>query len=391
MGWVLMSERDVRRIEVLTEVLLGKRTSASAADVLAITARQVRRLLDRLRDDGGCALHHKGRGQASNHRHAPGIRTYALELVRTKYADFGPTLAIEILLRKVQREHEKLMYRTRNCVNTENQAGDPQVNEARGEDGGVVAKEGTETLLESLSSICAVLAVGLFVMTFVFQNFVIPSGSMEKTLLIGDHVLVDRITFAPSIRWAPFVHYREPQRGDVIVFLKPNPETPDLILVKRLIGVPGDRIHLVHGVVYLNGVIQNESYAAMPKHSSDPDDEYSAARDDFPTRGTPAGSFEVWSQELPSHLQDGDLVVPPGNYFAMGDNREHSADGRFWGFVPRENILGRPLFNYWSFETTANQMDAQQEGLGARIGSFFTTALHVLDKTRWSRTGHLIR
>jgi signal peptidase I len=391
MGWVLMSERDVRRIEVLTEVLSGKRTSASAADVLAITTRQVRRLLDRLRDDGGCALHHKGRGQASNHRHAPGIRTYALELVRTKYADFGPTLAIEILLRKVQREHEKLMYRTRNCVNTENQAGDPQVNEARGEDGGVVAKEGTETLLESLSSICAVLAVGLFVMTFVFQNFVIPSGSMEKTLLIGDHVLVDRITFAPSIRWAPFVHYREPQRGDVIVFLKPNPETPDLILVKRLIGVPGDRIHLVHGVVYLNGVIQNESYAAMPKHSSDPDDEYSAARDDFPTRGTPAGSFEVWSQELPSHLQDGDLVVPPGNYFAMGDNREHSADGRFWGFVPRENILGRPLFNYWSFETTANQMDAQQEGLGARIGSFFTTALHVLDKTRWSRTGHLIR
>jgi signal peptidase I len=291
----------------------------------------------------------------------------------------------------VQREHEKLMYGTRNCLNTENQAGDPQVNEARGEDGGVVAKEGTETLLESLSSICAVLAVGLFVMTFVFQNFVIPSGSMEKTLLIGDHVLVDRITFAPSIRWAPFVHYREPQRGDVIVFLKPNPETPDLILVKRLIGVPGDRIHLVHGVVYLNGVIQNESYAAMPKHSSDPDDEYSAARDDFPTRGTPAGSFEVWSQELPSHLQDGDLVVPPGNYFAMGDNREHSADGRFWGFVPRENILGRPLFNYWSFETTANQMDAQQEGLGARIGSFFTTALHVLDKTRWSRTGHLIR
>jgi transposase len=100
MGWVLMSERDVRRIEVLTEVLSGKRTSASAADVLAITTRQVRRLLDRLRDDGGCALHHKGRGQASNHRHAPGIRTYALELVRTKYADFGPTLAIEILLRK---------------------------------------------------------------------------------------------------------------------------------------------------------------------------------------------------------------------------------------------------------------------------------------------------
>lgn len=252
-------------------------------------------------------------------------------------------------------------------------------------------RESAETPLESLSSICVVLVAGLFAMTFVFQNFVIPSGSMEKTLLIGDHVLVDRVTFAPPVRWAPFVHYRDPQRGDVIVFYKPNPETPDLILVKRLIGVPGDRIHLVHGVVYLNGVAQDESYAAMPKSSADPEDEYSPARDDFPTRGTPPGSFAVWSQELPSHLQDGDLVVPPGNFFAMGDNREHSADGRFWGFVPRENILGRPLFNYWSFEATAAQMDTQGASLGARASSFFTTALHILNRTRWSRTGHLIR
>ena len=86
-------------------------------------------------------------------------------------------------------------------------------------------REGTETPLEALSSICAVLAVGLFVLMFIFQNFVIPSGSMEKTLLVGDHVLVDRTTFAPPARWAPFVRYREPQRGDVIVFYKPNPET----------------------------------------------------------------------------------------------------------------------------------------------------------------------
>ncbi len=257
--------------------------------------------------------------------------------------------------------------------------------------GSAASKEGTETPLQALSSFCAVLVVGLFVMTFVFQNFVIPSGSMEKTLLIGDHVLVDRITLAPPSKWAPFVHYREPRRGDVIVFLKPNPETPDLILVKRLIGVPGDRIHLVHGVVYLKGVAQNEPYAALPKSTSDPDDAYSSARGDFPTNGTPSGSFEIWSVDLPSHVQQGDLVVPPGNFFAMGDNREHSADGRFWGFVPRKNILGRPMFNYWSFETAATQMDAQQENLGTRIGSFFTTALHIVDKTRWSRTGHIIQ
>jgi signal peptidase I len=249
----------------------------------------------------------------------------------------------------------------------------------------------TETPLEALSSICAVLAVGLFVMTFVFQNFVIPSGSMEKTLLIGDHVLVDRITFAPPTRWAPFVHYREPHRGDVIVFLKPNPETPDLVLVKRLIGVPGDHIHLLHGVVYLNGVAQNEPYAAMPHASDDPDDLYNPSRDDFPAQGAPYGSTSVWTEDLPSHIVNGDIVVPPGRFFAMGDNREHSLDGRFWGFVPRENILGRPLFNYWSYRTTADAMDESQASFGARVGSFFNTALHFFDRTRWNRTLHLIQ
>ena len=190
-----------------------------------------------------------------------------------------------------------------------------------------------ETPLEALSSICAVLAIGLFVMTFVFQNFVIPSGSMEKTLLIGDHVLVDRITFAPPTRWAPFVHYREPQRGDVIVFLKPNPETPDLVLVKRLIGVPGDHIHLLHGVVYLNGVAQNEPYAALPREglATIRKMHYTPTRDDFPAQGVPYGSTQVWTEEMPSHLVDGDLVVPPGKVFAMGDNREHSLDGTILG------------------------------------------------------------
>jgi hypothetical protein len=100
MGWVLMSERDVQRIEVLTEVLSGRRTVASAAIVLAVSVRQVHRLLIRFRDDGGGALIHKGRGQASNHRLSQGIREYALELIKTRYADFGPTLAIEILLDK---------------------------------------------------------------------------------------------------------------------------------------------------------------------------------------------------------------------------------------------------------------------------------------------------
>jgi signal peptidase I len=248
-----------------------------------------------------------------------------------------------------------------------------------------------ETPLESVASICTVLAVGLFLMTFVFQNYVIPSGSMEKTLLVGDHVFVDRITLAPETRWAPFVHYRDVQRGDIIVFMKPNAETPDLVLVKRAIGIAGDRIHLEHGVVYLNGVAQNEAYAQLPRDNGDSSDIYEQPRDDFPRYGVPPGSTEIWAQDEPSHLDGVDLVVPAGKVFAMGDNREHSLDGRFWGFVPRENIMGRPLFNYWSFAATADEMDSQNASMGARIGSFLTTALHFFDKTRWSRTLHLIK
>src|SRR4051794_22159029 len=124
------------------------------------------------------------------------------------------------------------------------------------------AEKVKETPFEAVASTCSVLVVGLFILYFLGQNFVIPSGSMENTLLIGDHLLVDRITLAPSSKWMPLVHYREPRRDDVVVFLRPAPEPePDadgnpqyLTLVKRLIGVPGDHIHLRDGVVYVNGV-----------------------------------------------------------------------------------------------------------------------------------------
>jgi signal peptidase I len=254
----------------------------------------------------------------------------------------------------------------------------------------------SETALESLASICAVLAVGLFVMTFVFQNFEIPSASMEKTLLIGDHVLVDRISLAPPAAWAPFVHYRDVSRGDVIVFLKPHPETPDLYLVKRCIGIPGDRIHLRDGIVYLNGVAQNEPYAQMPRDDGDPEDAYTPYRDDFPSdlagiqQEAAANNAALWAQELPSHIDaDGDLVVPDGTVFAMGDNRTKSLDGRFWGFVPRENIVGRPMFVYWSFETPPDQID--KTSLADRIGFMGHILIHLFDQTRWNRTFHIVR
>ena len=256
-------------------------------------------------------------------------------------------------------------------------------------------QERTETPLEALASISTVLVVGLFVMSFIFQNFEIPSASMEKTLLIGDHVVVDRSTLAPQTKWAPFLHYRPVQRGDIIVFLKPNPETPDLILVKRAIGLPGDRIHLRKGIVYLNGVAQNEPYAGMPTNDGVYEHGYIPYRDDFPS--DVAGISEqainnhasLWAVELPSHIQGDDLVVPPGTVFAMGDNRTESLDGRYWGFVPQENIMGRPLFVYWSFKTPADQED--KTSMGDRIGFVFHVMLHIFDGTRWNRTLHVIR
>lgn len=243
-----------------------------------------------------------------------------------------------------------------------------------------------ETPLESFASICSVLVLGLFALAFIFQNFAIPSSSMEKTLLIGDHVLVDRITLAPPAHWAPFVHYRNVRRHDIIVFFKPTIEAngEHLYLVKRVIGIPGDRIHLVDGTVYVNGVAQNEPYAAVATDSR-------PYRDDFPAVPPPADEDVTaeWAVDLPNHVQNGDLVVPPGYYFAMGDNRPLSLDSRYWGFVPRANIVGRPLFVYWSYKS--DESDYEQTSLPARIASVAQTALHFFDRTRWDRTFHLVK
>jgi signal peptidase I len=253
-----------------------------------------------------------------------------------------------------------------------------------------------ETPYEAVASICSVLVGGLFILTFLAQNFVIPSGSMEKTLLVGDHLVVDRINLAPPTMWMPLMKYRQPHRGDVVVFIKPSPEPqPDaegkpqyFFLVKRLIGVPGDHIHLHDGVVILNGVAQSQPYA----QPTTPDN-FNEFLDEFPSvpasEEVPYGATEAWALDFPNHVQDGDLVVPPGMYFMMGDNRHNSLDSRFWGFVPRANIVGRPLFNYWSFE--ASEGDLDQTGLGNRLAWIAHVALHFFGDTRWSRTFHRIR
>ncbi|MGD0860685.1 MAG: signal peptidase I [Terracidiphilus sp.] len=250
-----------------------------------------------------------------------------------------------------------------------------------------------ETPYEAVASICSVLVVGLFMLTFLGQNYVIPSGSMQDTLLVGDHLLVDRITLAPPARWMPLVRYREPKRGDIVVFIKPVTDDVDgrpeyLTLVKRLVGVPGDHIRLRDGIVILNGVAQNQPYAqpTTPENHADFLDEFpSVPPDPEPGNLIP----EAWAVDFPTNIEDGDLVVPPGKYFMMGDNRHNSADSRFWGFVPRENIVGRPLFNYWSFKSSEEQLE--QTGIGNNLAWMGHVALHFFSDTRWKRTLHPVR
>jgi signal peptidase I len=250
-----------------------------------------------------------------------------------------------------------------------------------------------ETPFEAVASICSVLVAGLFILTFLAQNFVIPSGSMEKTLLVGDHLVVDRITLAPPAKWMPLIRYREPRRGDILVFLKPVPDLdldgkPQyLFLVKRLVGVPGDHIHLRNGIVIVNGVAQDQPLAekTTPDNHQDFLDEFPSVPP-YPQTG---GATESWAVDFPNHVVNGDLVVPPDQFFMMGDHRHDSLDSRFWGFVPRKNVVGRPLFNYWSFKTP--DAEYEQTGLGNRLVWMGHVALHFITDTRWTRTMHLVR
>jgi signal peptidase I len=256
--------------------------------------------------------------------------------------------------------------------------------------------EGKETPFEAVASICSVLVVGLFILYFLAQNMLIPSGSMKNTLLVGDHLVVDRTTLSPSAPWMPLIRYREPRRGDIVVFFKPvyqpgidEPDadgTPQYTrLVKRLIGVPGDRIHLRNGIVYVNGVAQPQPKDSMKDAGSPIDQVFLDEFPAIPPAQAPSGSAtESWDVEEPQHVVNGDLVVPPGMYFMMGDNRHNSLDSRYWGFVPRANIIGRPLINYWSFEATEGEY--AKTGVRQNLAWMGHVALHFFSDTRWKRT-----
>ena len=217
------------------------------------------------------------------------------------------------------------------------------------------------------------------------QARVIPSGSMENTVLIGDHLIVSRFGYDAGV---PFTDWhvplwRNPQRQQIIVFRAPLPEEGYPDFIKRCIGVPGDRIKVVAGQVFVNGVRLNEPYAI---HGFGAD---TSAVENYPPSSITmldSGVTREWAEDFSNHVVNGELVVPPNEYFMMGDNRDNSNDGRYWGFVPRENIIGTPVLIYMSIEAPE---DVWEPGhVGERFATYLNAVIHP-GEIRWKRLFHI--
>src|SRR4051794_1104315 len=218
----------------------------------------------------------------------------------------------------------------------------------------------------------------LFGTTTLVQAFVIPTGSMEDTLLIGDHLLVDKLAYAPSGPISRYLlPYEKVKRGDIIVFRYPIDIKQTF--VKRVIGIPGDRLRLENKQVYVNGVKLNEPYVY---HKTEYIDSY---RDNFPSEPN-VRVVDAANDMLNNDVVNGEVVVPPGYYFAMGDNRDSSLDSRYWGFVPVGNIIGKPLIIYWSYDAPTEALSKPM----VSIDHLLDLVQHFPSKTRWKRTLNLI-
>lgn len=233
------------------------------------------------------------------------------------------------------------------------------------------------TAPEALASLLRTVVVALFILTFVMQPFLIPSESMEKTLLVGDFLLCNKQELAPAGpvgRW--ILPYRNVRRGDIVVFYHPNPP----LLVKRVVAAPGDRVRIVDGRVYIDGSALNQPYAYFA-----PDSETN--QENFPAKvyTDPAVDPDWWRQ-MQSLTRDGELTVPAGEYFVLGDNRNHSDDSRFWGFVPRDAIVATPLMIYFSIKSPSSDDDPQAEqGANDRLGHGGGFAARIDGFARWGR------
>ena len=242
------------------------------------------------------------------------------------------------------------------------------------------------TVSEYLESLLVTVILALFGTSFVVQAFKIPSQSMERTLLVGDHLLVNKFIFGGRGAWYDkFLPYRELQRGDIVVFKFPYQDHPHF--VKRVIGLPGDHLKIVDQQVYVNGKMLNEPYVMH-----DPTSGYGDPLNyNFPPVGNQMYLSSLqpeWAHEIRKYIQGDELVVPPGKYFAMGDNRDRSLDSRYWGFVDRDAIMGRPFLIYWSID--ANSADYGSSTFAQRVLGIFDTLIHLPARTRWNRMLHTV-
>jgi signal peptidase I len=221
----------------------------------------------------------------------------------------------------------------------------------------------------------------LFGTTTLVQAFVIPTGSMEDTLLIGDHLLVDKLAYAPGGSVSKYIlPYETPRDGDIIVFRYPVDISQTF--VKRVVGVPGDHIKIIDQQVYRNGNKLTEPYVV---HKNPYPDSF---RDNFPNSEPNLNLLDRARDMLASNVVNGEVVVPPDSFFAMGDNRDNSLDSRYWGFVPRGNIIGKPLIIYWSYNASTESLASSS--VNNLASHFLDLAEHFFTKTRWDRTFRLI-
>jgi|SRR3954447_3501977 signal peptidase I len=245
---------------------------------------------------------------------------------------------------------------------------------------GQVAGNFSSDLISSLQSLMGTVVIAIFVITFIVQAFQIPSESMENTLLVGDYLLVNKLCYGELGAGRYVMPYQRIKRGDIVVFH--YPVDPKQHFVKRVIGLPGDRLRLVNKKVFINGTPLEESYVRFLEPPNN------LFRDNFPRTDVPAYGLEgKWWLEMRKLVEDGQLIVPEGNYFVMGDNRDDSQDSRYWGFVPRENIIGRPLVIYWSVKDwDRNPLDS----VGGRLHHLAYAMSHIFQITRWERTLRLV-
>jgi len=228
-----------------------------------------------------------------------------------------------------------------------------------------VAKEFKKsTIREYFESIVIAVILALFIRTFVVQAFKIPTGSMEENLLIGDHLLVNKFVFGPTetALERTLLPVGTIKRGDILVFK--YPVEPDRDFIKRVIGLPGETVELREKKVYINGKPLDEPYV----HFLQPP-------------GAESELHEVTSFDVRERY--GPVTVPANQYFMMGDNRDNSQDSRYWGFMPRENVKGKALLIYWSYE--AGREDYEDEGAGATLKGLGSVFVHFFTRTRWDR------